>query len=143
MTQLGFTDDPFGETDSSLGTQCSNGVCSAIYIRGDFNLGLDPIEFPEIRVNKNPSGTADEKWLLTVTYDEDDPILIPGFIKNFNGTYGIFQYTETTLDGSPVEVQAVFSTRGNLPVNEPGPDEEMIYEGTLTWSYPSESRYTE
>jgi hypothetical protein len=136
-------DDDFGLTDSLLGTQCSNGVCSAVYIRADFDAGMGPIEFPEIRVDKNPSGTADEKWLLTITYGDDDPLPTAGFIKNFNGTYGIFQFTDTTLDGSPVEVQAVFSTRGNLPVNEPGPDEEMIYEGTLTWSYPTESRYTE
>jgi len=143
VTQIGLTDDDFGLTDSLLGTQCSNGVCSAVYIRADFDAGMGPIEFPEIRVDKNPSGTADEKWLLTITYGDDDPVSTAGFIKNFNGTYGIFQFTDTTLDGSPVEVQAVFSTRGNLPVNEPGPDEEMIYEGTLTWSYPSESRYTE
>ena len=143
VTQIGLTDDDFGLTDSLLGTQCSNGVCSAVYIRADFDAGMGPIEFPEIRVDKNPSGTADEKWLLTITYGDDDPLPTAGFIKNFNGTYGIFQFTDTTLDGSPVEVQAVFSTRGNLPVNEPGPDEEMIYEGTLTWSYPTESRYTE
>jgi len=143
VTQIGLTDDDFGLTDSLLGTQCSNGVCSAVYIRADFDAGMGPIEFPEIRVDKNPSGTADEKWLLTITYGDDDPVPTAGFIKNFNGTYGIFQFTDTTLDGSPVEVQAVFSTRGNLPVNEPGPDGEMNYEGTLTWSYPSESRYTE
>jgi hypothetical protein len=149
--QLGFTDYPPGDTDSSLGTQCSNGVCSAVYIRADFDPGMGPIDFPEIRINKNPSGTADEKWLLTITYGEDDPILIPGFIKNFNGTYGIFQFTDTSGGVTPtdgdtpteIEVQVVFTTRGNLPVNVPGPDEEMNYEGTLTWSYPSESRYTE
>ena len=150
VTQIGTMDDPIGLTDSLLGTQCSNGVCSAVYIRGDFDPGMGPIGFPEIRINKNPSGTADEKWLLTITYGEDDPILIPGFITNFNGTYGIFQFTDTSGDtpteGSPpteIEVQFVFSTRGNLPVTVPGPDEEMTYEGTLTWSYPSESRYTE
>lgn len=137
-TQIGFTDDTFGFTDSSFGTQCSNGVCSAVYIRGDFNPGMGPIVFPEIRVDKNPSGTADEKWLLTVSYVDSDPVFISGFIKNFNGSYGIFQYIDTTQGESPVEVQFVFTTRGNLPVTVQGE-----YEGTLTWSYPSESRYTE
>jgi hypothetical protein len=138
LTQIGIMDDDFGLTDSLLGTQCSNGVCSAVYIRADFDAGMGPIEFPEIRVDKNPSGTADEKWLLTVSYGDSDPVFISGFIKNFNGSYGIFQYIDTTQGESPVEVQVVFTTRGNLPVTVQGE-----YEGTLIWSYPSESRYTE
>jgi hypothetical protein len=63
-----------------------------------------------------------------------------GYIEYFNGTFGLLAITEdpTGLPPDDADAQVVFSTRGALPVTVPGE-----YEGTLTWSYPSESRYTE
>ena len=131
-----------GETLTALSAQCSNGVCTADYVRADYFDQLD-MGFAQASgavLNWNPSGTADKQWTLTTEYESMNPYVTFGYIKYFNGTFGIFRGTEDPNGEIPPAEQelALFSTRGALPVTVPGE-----YEGTLTWSYPSESRYTE
>jgi len=130
-------EDLMSETQTPLSAQCSNGVCSADYFRADFQGGPGGDMF--VLLEANPSGTADKKWALSIEYEFGSSYVTYGFIKYFNGTYGIFQGTEDESGDIPAEeqIQAIFSTRANLPLIDGGP------EGTLTWSYPSESRYTE
>ena len=138
FTHFGLlVEDLMAETPTMLSAQCSNGVCSADYVRADFQGGPGGDVF--VVLEANPSGTADKKWTLTTEYEFGSPYVTYGFIKYFNGTYGIFQVTEDETGDIPAEgqYQALFSTRANLPLNDGGPD------GSLTWSYPSESRYTE
>jgi hypothetical protein len=132
-----------GETQTPLSAQCSNGVCTADYVRFDYidQIGIgEPAENLQATLEMNPSGTADKKWAIRIEYDEGSVDVSYGYINYFNGTFGLLTITEdpTGLPPRDVDAQAVFSIRGNLPVTVPGE-----YEGTLTWSYPSESRYTE
>jgi hypothetical protein len=130
--------------------QCSNGVCTAYYIRGDI---LGARVATQIVLNRNPSGTANKEWTFTEVYSGES-FDTYGYIKYFNGTYGVFQQTaDERGDILPEnQIQIVFSTSGALPApSEPSeefdpldPEIDLsLYLGTLTWSYPSESRYTE
>jgi hypothetical protein len=132
-----LVEDLMSETLTPLSAQCSNGVCSADYFRADYQGGPGGDVF--VLLEANPSGTTDKKWTLSTDYEFGSPYVTYGFIKYFNGTYGIFQGTEDEYGDIPAEEQilAIFSTRANLPLIDGGPG------GTLTWSYPSESRYTE
>jgi hypothetical protein len=132
-----------GETQTPLSAQCSNGVCTADYVRLDYinDFEIDgPDENLQATLETNPSGTVDKKWAIAVRPEGGTLGVSYGYINYFNGTFGIFTITEDPSGSPPSDVdsQVVFSIRGNLPVNVPGE-----YEGTLTWSYPSESRYTE
>jgi hypothetical protein len=126
------------ESPTAVSAQCSNGVCTADYFRGDFQGG--PGGVVSLVLEMNPSGTADKKWALTTNFEGENPYVTYGFIKYFNGTFGLFQITEDEFGEIPSEeqFQALFSTRASLPLTVIGQPE-----GTLTWSYPSESRYTE
>jgi hypothetical protein len=130
--------------------QCSNGVCTAYYIRGD---SLGARVDTQIVLNRNPSGTANKEWTFTEVYSGES-FDTYGYIKYFNGTYGVFQQTADEMGDILPEnqIQIVFSTSGALPApSEPSeefdpldPEIDLsLYLGTLTWSYPSESRYTE
>ena len=137
-----------GETETPLSAECSNGVCTADYVRLDYvdQLGMgEPADNLQLVMEMNPSGTADKKWAVSQVFEGEDPDedfsnVSYGYIKYFNGTFGLLTITEDPTGSPPddVDAQVVFSTRGNLPVTVPGE-----YEGTLTWSYPSDSRYTE
>ena len=148
ITHLALLAELDGETLTPLSAQCSNGVCTADYVRLDYinEIGIGgPPEDLQLVMEMNPSGTAEKKWIIRVgpegeTPDEDFSNVSYGYIKYFNGTFGLLTITEDPTGSPPddVDAQVVFSTRGNLPVTVPGE-----YEGTLTWSYPSDSRYTE
>jgi hypothetical protein len=148
LAHIGALMELDGETQTPLSAECSNGVCTADYVRLDYinEIGIGgPSENLQIFLEMNPSGTADKKWAIRVgpegeTPDEELSSVSYGYIKYFNGTFGLITITEDPTGAPPddADAQVVFSTRGALPVTVPGE-----YEGTLTWSYPSESRYTE
>jgi hypothetical protein len=128
----------FEETPTVLMPICENGTCTATYQRPSFiDMGGSYIE---LTLARNLAGDADTSWMVTVSNDGPDDFAVYGYIKYFNGTYGVFFITEDESGPSSVEEQGpiTFSTAGQLPVNVSGEPE-----GTLTWSYPSESRYTE
>ena len=140
FSHIALLTDSIGENATPLWAQCSNGVCTAEYITGDLSNGMGQEVSTEFVLEKNSSGTADKKWTITVTYEGQQPYVTYGFIKYFNGTYFLFQGTEdSTGEIAPEDqFQALFSTGREIPVDAPGE-----YSGSLTWSYPSESRYTE
>ena len=138
-THAGVSGLVFGESIPLA--QCSNGVCTVNYVRFDRLPGIAPVQFV---FNSNPSGTADKKWTITTDVDSD-PYTVYGYIKYFNGIYGVFQETADEMVGDILtenQSQYVFSTGGALPLLG-DPSDPTVYGGTLTWSYPSESRYTE
>jgi hypothetical protein len=128
----------FEETPTVLMPICENGTCTATYQRPSFiDMGGSYIEFTLAR---NLAGDADTSWMVTVSNSGPGDFEVYGYIKYFNGTYGVIFITEDESGPLSVEEQGpiTFSTAGQLPVNVSGEPE-----GTLTWSYPSESRYTE
>jgi hypothetical protein len=128
----------FQETPTVVSPICENGTCTATYLRL-YSLGLGGLPF-NITLHRNLAGDADSSWIITVANDGQDDFDIYGYIKYFNGTYGVIFITEDGSGPLSEEEQTpiTFSTAGQLPVNVSGEPE-----GTLTWSYPSESRYTE
>ena len=140
FSQIALLTDSIDENSTPLRAQCSNGVCTAEYIRADFDNGMGPQNPPELLLEKNPSGTSDKKWIFTSFYDGQEPYVTYGYIKYFNGRYGIIQGTEDpTGEIDPADqFQVLFSVGRDIPVDAPGQ-----YSGSVTWSYPSESRYTE
>jgi hypothetical protein len=143
LAHIGALIEIDGETQTPLSAECSNGVCTADYVRLDYInvIGIGgPSENLQLVMEMNPSGTAEKKWIIRVGPEGETPGVSYGYIEYFNGTFGLLAITEdpTGLPPDDADAQVVFSTRGALPVTVPGE-----YEGTLTWSYPSESRYTE
>ena len=142
LNQLGEFTDFNGETSTAYSVECAVGVCTTDYLRSDWvnESGMGAPVRLQLTLEMNSSGTADKKWAYSVKENGIADGVGYGYIKYFNGTFGIFVITEYPdgLPPSDEDDQFVFSTRGALPVTVPGE-----YEGTLTWSYPSESRYTE
>jgi hypothetical protein len=128
----------FEETPTVIVPICEDGTCTSIYQRPDsFDMGVSNIE---ITLTRNLAGDADTSWILNIVDGIPGRYELYGYIKYFNGTHGVIFITEDEVGPIPPEAQqpVTFSTAGPLPVNVPGEPE-----GTLTWSYPSESRYTE
>jgi hypothetical protein len=128
----------FEETPTVIVPICEDGTCTSIYQRPDsFDMGVSNIE---ITLTRNLSGDADTSWILNIVDGVPGSYALYGYIKYFNGTHGVIFITEDEVGPIPPEAQqpVTFSTAGPLPVNVSGEPE-----GTLTWSYPSESRYTE
>jgi hypothetical protein len=142
LNQLGEFADINGDTSDVYSVECANGVCTTDYLRSDYinEIGMGLPVIAQVILEVNSSGTADKKWSYSVVAEGGANDVGYGYIKHFNGTFGIFVITEYPSDlplsdeGYPI----VFSTSGNLPVTVPGE-----YAGSVTWSYPSESRYTE